>query len=66
MATKFISTSLTSKFLGEGEKLVKTLFEMARERAPSIIVIGMYDLWQILKALNPNIRLELFAVLMGS
>ena len=50
------ASSLTSKFLGEGEKLVKTLFEMARERAPSIIFIGIYDLWQILKGLNPNIN----------
>ena len=41
------ASCLTSKFLGEGEKLVKTLFEMARERAPSIIFIGQYNILSI-------------------
>ena len=34
------ASSLTSKFMGEGEKLVRTLFDMARKRAPAIIFIG--------------------------
>ena len=34
------ASSLTSKFVGEGEKLVRTLFDMATARAPAIIFIG--------------------------
>ncbi len=33
------AASLVSKHLGEGEKLVRALFAVARERAPSIVFI---------------------------
>ncbi|XP_068928249.1 spastin isoform X2 [Petaurus breviceps papuanus] len=40
------AASLTSKYVGEGEKLVRALFAVARELQPSIIFIVLWGLMQ--------------------
>ncbi len=40
---EFVGSELVQKFIGEGAKLVRDLFRLARERAPSIIFIDELD-----------------------
>jgi proteasome regulatory subunit len=40
---EIVGSELVQKFIGEGAKLVKKIFEMARERSPSIIFIDEID-----------------------
>ncbi len=40
---EIVASELVQKFIGEGAKLVKEIFELARERAPSIIFIDEID-----------------------
>ncbi len=40
---EIVGSELVQKFIGEGAKLVKKIFEMARDRSPSIIFIDEID-----------------------
>jgi len=40
---ELVGSELVQKFIGEGAKLVKNLFQLAREKAPSIIFIDEID-----------------------
>ncbi|HIP34711.1 MAG TPA: AAA family ATPase, partial [Methanothermococcus okinawensis] len=40
---KIVGSELVKKFIGEGAKLVKDVFKLAREKAPSIIFIDEID-----------------------
>ena len=40
---EIVGSELVQKFIGEGAKLVKKIFEMARERSPTIIFIDEID-----------------------
>lgn len=40
---RFVGSELVQKFIGEGARLVRELFELAKEKAPSIIFIDELD-----------------------
>lgn len=40
---KFVGSELVQKYIGEGARLVRELFDMARERAPAIVFIDELD-----------------------
>ncbi|MDD5177660.1 MAG: AAA family ATPase [Candidatus Nanoarchaeia archaeon] len=40
---EFVASELNQKFIGDGAKLVKEIFQLAREKAPSIIFIDELD-----------------------
>ncbi|MCK5037842.1 MAG: proteasome-activating nucleotidase [Thermoplasmata archaeon] len=40
---KFVGSELVQKYIGEGARLVRELFEMAREKAPAIVFIDELD-----------------------
>ena len=40
---RIVGSELVQKYIGEGARLVRELFEMAREKAPSIIFIDELD-----------------------
>ncbi len=40
---RFVGSELVQKYIGEGARLVRELFELAREKAPSIIFIDELD-----------------------
>ena len=40
---EIVASELVQKFIGEGAKLVKEIFELAREKAPSIVFIDELD-----------------------
>ncbi|MFQ6106549.1 MAG: proteasome-activating nucleotidase [Thermoplasmata archaeon] len=40
---RFVGSELVQKYIGEGARLVRELFELARERAPSIVFIDEID-----------------------
>src|SRR3990170_5547080 len=40
---RFVGSELVQKYIGEGARLVRELFQMAREKAPSIVVIDELD-----------------------